>query len=92
VIDIDNDNIKNHFSNEDWEVLTRETNPGPSIEDEDILNILEHLKSLDTKKVIMKALLKSHPRLGENYEHIQDFDVKWIFDSVSKWYEIIHIK
>ncbi|KAF9158031.1 hypothetical protein BGX20_003584, partial [Mortierella sp. AD010] len=84
IIDVDDQDIKCIFDSSDWESIVKEAEQRTCVADADIVALLDSFKEMNRTKKIMERLLERHPRLGSSYVHSQDYDIKWIFDSISK--------
>ncbi|KAF8961125.1 hypothetical protein BGZ46_001434 [Entomortierella lignicola] len=40
----------------------------------------------------MQEINAPHPRLGEDYNLETDFDLKWLRDSASRWFDLCQLK
>ncbi|KAF8930097.1 hypothetical protein BGZ58_008465 [Dissophora ornata] len=87
-INVDDMAMKDMFTPEDWFFITKEQELSINLRDQDIVDVLEHFKQADSLGTIMALLQERHPRLGKGFIMEQDYDVKWIFDSISRWLDL----
>ena len=85
---MDDHDIECIFDSSDWESIVEEAEQQTCIADADVVTLLDSFKEMNSMKKIMERLSERHPRLGGSYVHSQDYDIKWIFDSISKWHVI----
>jgi hypothetical protein len=91
IIDVDDVAVKEIFTPADWAFITKEQELSVNLKDQDVVDTLERFKQADSPGTIMTLLQERHSRLGKEFTMEQDFDLKWIFDSVSKWYVMFFI-
>ncbi|KAI9237184.1 MAG: hypothetical protein BYD32DRAFT_487471 [Podila humilis] len=62
------------------------------LDDLDVTNILERFRGTAYTADIMEDLKDRPMRLGATYVFSKDFELKWIFDSISKWVDLYHFQ
>lgn len=80
--------MKELFQEDDWAFILKEQDMSVELDDQDIVGTLNALKGAETSEAIMEILHQRHSRLGKAYRMGYDYNLKWLFDSVSKWYVV----
>ncbi|OAQ31248.1 hypothetical protein K457DRAFT_30792 [Linnemannia elongata AG-77] len=88
IIDVDDDSVRELFQEEDWTFIMKEQNMSVELDDKDIVKTLDALKDAGSAEAIMEILNHRPLRLGNAYRMDHDYELKWLFDSVSKWIDI----
>ncbi|KAF9923554.1 hypothetical protein BGZ67_009765, partial [Mortierella alpina] len=88
IIDVDDAATKDMFTPADWAFITKEQEMSVSLSDQDVAKILERFRRADSIGTIMTLLQERHPRLGKGFVMERDYDLKWIFDSISRWLDL----
>ncbi|KAG0201876.1 hypothetical protein BGX33_010056 [Mortierella sp. NVP41] len=88
IVDVDDESTKSLFTPTDWDFIKAEQEISLEIKDKDILDVLARFRESDSMGDIMANLNERHPRLGKRYTMDLDYDLKWTFDSVSKWLDL----
>ncbi|KAF9577809.1 hypothetical protein BGW38_006741, partial [Lunasporangiospora selenospora] len=88
IIDVDDAATKDMFTPADWAFITKEQEMSVSLNDQDVTKILDRFRRADSIGTIMNLLQERHPRLGKGFIMERDYDMKWIFDSISRWLDL----
>ncbi|KAG0291307.1 hypothetical protein BGZ96_005300 [Linnemannia gamsii] len=88
IIDVDDDSVRELFQEDDWAFILKEQDMSVELDDQDVVGTLNALKDAETSEAIMEILHQRHSRLGKAYRMSYDYNLKWLFDSVSKWIDI----
>lgn len=92
IIDVDDDSVRELFQEEDWTFIMKEQDMAVELDDQDVAGTLDALKDAGSAEAIMEILNHRHPRLGKTYRMDLHYNLKWLFDSVSKWYVVIRYR
>lgn len=88
IIDVDDDSVRELFQEEDWTFIMKEQNMSVELDDKDIVRTLDAIKDAGSTEAIMEILNHRPLRLGNAYRMDHDYELKWLFDSVSKWFVV----
>lgn len=89
IIDENDEGIRSLFEPVDWTFIMKEKPKEISLDDLDVTNTLERFRGMASTADIMEDLKDRPARLGATYVFSKDFELKWILDSISKWYVTI---
>ncbi|KAG0331889.1 hypothetical protein BG004_001466 [Podila humilis] len=92
IVDEDDDGVRRLFDSGDWTFITAERPREVVLDDLDVVTLLESFQGLASTSDVMKALQDRPARLGANYNFSKDFELKWLFDSISKWADLYNIQ
>ncbi|KAG0358333.1 hypothetical protein BGX24_006001, partial [Mortierella sp. AD032] len=91
IIDVEDEGTRTLFKSKDWSFIVAEQDESVELSDCDVIAILERLQDANSVSSLMDILNKRHLRLGKNFRMEQDYDLKWLYDAVSKWIDMYMI-
>ncbi|KAG0271612.1 hypothetical protein BGZ95_000567 [Linnemannia exigua] len=91
VIDVDDESTRALFKSNDWSFIVAEQDESVELSDCDVIATLERLQDVNSISSLMDILNQRHLRLGKDFRMERDYDLKWLYDAVSKWIDMYMI-
>ncbi|KAF9127309.1 hypothetical protein BGW39_005967 [Mortierella sp. 14UC] len=88
IIDVDDESVRSLFEPSDWSFIVKEHEESVELTDRDVKDTLDRLQDANSVSSLMDILNQRHLRIGKEYRMEHDYELKWLFDSVSKWIDM----